>query len=569
MVVLVYTYFVHIFVRWYISSTSRFSLLFVVCSSQHTELTMTNFHSLCVHLCTFSLLLIVATVPDANSVGNADGLVSCLLRSAVTNVTPMSASEYNNLFNFSAQNLRFTEPSVLKPGAIIVPQNKQQVQMSVKCAIQYGWAIRVRSGGHCYEGLSYTSDVPFVIIDLMKMSRVTVDLRSQTAWMEGGATLGELFSAIAEQSGTHAFSAGLCPTVGVGGHFSGGGLGAISRKYGLASDNVIDALLIDSAGNILNRTSMGEDVFWALRGGGGGSWGIVIEWKVKLVTVPPVVTVFTVSKTGRDQVTDAVYRWQYIGPFANEDLYLRVSINPSRTTKGQNDVKAAFRGLYLGRMEQLLKLINQTFPELGMVSQDCEEMSWIESVAYLQRVNRSQLLDRYYPDKISFKLKSDLVRTPISRSGLQGAWQILQEETGSSILFSPLGGIMDKISPSETPFPHRAGNLFDVQYKVRWSDRTMDAYYISWMRKLYAYMGSFMAKSPRPAYVNYLDLDLGTAVNGTSTVEEARAWGEKYFLGNFDRLVKVKSQIDPSNAFRNFQSIPVGRHEAKLYVSGE
>eukprot|EP01018_Ginkgo_biloba_P015702 Gb_24404 [translate_table: standard] len=502
----------------------------------------------------------VGTVPLSNSTRDTDGLISCLRRNGVTNVTtPTSASEYNTLFNFSVQNLRFTEPSVLKPGAIIVPKNRRQVQMSVKCAIQYGWAIRVRSGGHCYEGLSYTSDVPFVIIDSMKMSRVTVDLRSQTAWMEGGATLGELYSAIAEQSGTHAFSAGLCPTVGVGGHFSGGGLGAISRKYGVAADNVIDALLIDSAGNILNRTSMGEDVFWALRGGGGGSWGVVIAWKAKLVTVPPVVTVFTVVKTGQDQVTDAVYRWQYIGPFANEDLYLRVSINPSGTKKGQNDVKASFRGLYLGRMEQLLKLINQTFPELGMVSQDCEEMSWIESVAYLQRINSSELLDRYYPDKIYFKLKSDVVRTPIPRSGLRGVWKILLEEMSSSILFSPLGGIMDKISPSETPFPYRDGYLFDVQYKVRWNDSRMDAYYIAWMRKLYDYMGSFMFNSPRPAYVNYLDLDLGTAANGTSSVEEARTWGEKYFMRNFDRLVKAKTQIDPSNAFRNFQSIPVMR----------
>ncbi|KAL0423632.1 UNVERIFIED_CONTAM: Berberine bridge enzyme-like 18 [Sesamum radiatum] len=148
------------------------------------------------------------------------------------------------------------------------------------CAKENDMEIRTRSGGHDYEGLSYVSEVPFLIIDLINLSEVTVDVEQKTAWVEAGATIGSLYYRIAEKSPTLGFPAGVCPTVGVGGHFSGGGYGTLLRKYGLAADNVIDARIIDVNGRILDRESMGEDLFWAIRGGGGASFGVILAWKV-------------------------------------------------------------------------------------------------------------------------------------------------------------------------------------------------------------------------------------------------------------------------------------------------
>ncbi|KAF5183630.1 Berberine bridge enzyme-like, partial [Thalictrum thalictroides] len=139
----------------------------------------------------------------------------------------------------------------------------------VICSRKHGLHLIIRSGGHDYEGLSYVSDVPFVIVDLLNLQSISVDPKKGTAWVQAGATIGQLYHNIAVKSRTYGFPAGICPTVGIGGHFGGGGYGALLRKYGLAADNIVDARLVNVDGKILDRKSMGEDLFWAIRGGGG------------------------------------------------------------------------------------------------------------------------------------------------------------------------------------------------------------------------------------------------------------------------------------------------------------
>jgi FAD/FMN-containing dehydrogenase len=111
------------------------------------------------------------------------------------------------------------------------------------------------------EGLSYRSaraDAgPFAVVDLAGFRSVRVTRGTPaTAWVDSGATLGELYYAIGKVSDRLAFPAGLCPTVGVGGHLSGGGFGMLLRRHGLAADHVVNA-----EGRLLNRTTMGRDVF--------------------------------------------------------------------------------------------------------------------------------------------------------------------------------------------------------------------------------------------------------------------------------------------------------------------
>ncbi|KAL8507674.1 hypothetical protein ACS0TY_018278 [Phlomoides rotata] len=504
------------------------------------------------------ILLVIFFCSSAASADDHEDFLECLQNYPLisNNTYTPSNTSYTSILRFSIQNLRFTSDSTPKPHVIITPKDESQIPPVIHCAKIYDMEIRTRSGGHDYEALSYVSHVPFVIVDLINLSDITVDAEEKTAWVEAGATIGSLYYRIAEKSPILGFPAGVCPTVGVGGHFSGGGYGTLLRKYGLAADHVIDARVVDVNGRMRDRRLMGEDVFWAIRGGGGASFGIITAWKVQLVDVPKKVTVFSIGRTLEQNVTSLIHRWQYVAPRLDKDLFIRIIIRRNVTY---------FNSLFLGGIDRLLSMMQERFPELGLVREDCVEMSWIQSVMVLDGLPihspREVLLNRNQPIVPYFKAKTDYVRQPIPEYGLQGIWRLIYEPEGddSCIIFSPYGGRMDEIPQSAIPFPHRAGNLYKIQYLVYWQQNQVQNTdsYIRWIRRLYSYMTPYVSKSPRAAYMNYRDLDIGANNNqGPTSYAQASVWGIKYFMSNFDRLVRVKTNVDPDNFFKNEQSIP-------------
>ncbi|KAJ4845018.1 hypothetical protein Tsubulata_041769 [Turnera subulata] len=516
----------------------------------------------------FLLILFVLLFSVKISANGHEDFLQCLSHFSEVIYTPKNSS-YSTILHSAIGNHRFNTSTGPKPLVIITPLNVSHIQAAITCSEKHGMQIRVRSGGHDYEGLSYLSwMLPFVVIDLFNLRTVTV-ASDNTAWVKAGATVGEFYYGIAEKSRTLAFPAGLCPSVGVGGHFSGGGYGMTLRKHGFSVDHIVDAHLIDVKGRILDRSSMGEDLFWAIRGGGGNTFGVVIAWKLSLVQVPPSVTVFEVARNSLEQnLTRLVHRWQYaISKFPHE-LSLRVYISRvnSRDQPGKTAIETTFSSMFLGEVDELLPMMQKTFPELGLMREDCIEMTWIESVLYFWGFPRNGSLDVLL-DRTSrlpsFKGKSDYVKQPMPEIAWEGIWRRMNQvdvRRRPQLQLTAYGGIMNEISESSTPYPHRAGTLFQIHYSVEVNgddDLKTSQWHTNWIRKLYSYMAAYASKNPRGAYVNYRDLDLGVNnLHGTTSYRQASIWGKKYFGNNFDRLVRVKTEVDPTNFFRNEQSVP-------------
>ncbi|XP_008791128.2 berberine bridge enzyme-like 26 [Phoenix dactylifera] len=518
-----------------------------------------------------SLLLLAAS--SCISAGTHEAFLQCFLKktnsssSASSSLihTPDTPSFYS-IHNATVRNSRFASTSgATKPTFVVTPKTGSDVQAAVTCGKATGLHLRVRSGGHDYEARSsYSNGDPFVIVDLANLRSITVDAAEGTAWVGAGATVGELYYNINAQTkkDTVAFPASLCASVGVGGIIGGGGLSAMSRKFGAAADNVVDASIVDVNGRILDRELMGEDLFWAIRGGSSASFGVVLAYKIRLVSVPPTVTVFRVNRTLEQDLSNLVEKWQKVSHDSSDDLFLRI-LTIAVGAGANRTILATFEGMLLGGRDEFLSALQNSYPELGVEANDLIELKWIESTLFFAgypTTDTSLLLDRRPYRNRTFKAKSDFPREPISADAWDKIWKYLLDAVDESlqIIISPWGGKFEEIPEDAIPFPHRKGNFINLQYFLFWPDSPdeVNQKHLDFMRGFYDFMAPYVSSNPRATYFNVKDLDLGTNKIGNTTYSDATVWGKNYFRGNFERLARVKALVDPDNYFWNEQSIP-------------
>ncbi|ESW30995.1 hypothetical protein PHAVU_002G199900 [Phaseolus vulgaris] len=253
-----------------------------------------------------------------------------------------------------------------------------------------------------------------------------------------------------------------------------------------------------------------------------------------------------------------------------ERIMIRVDITRVNSSQhGKLTIQASFVSLFLGGVEKLIPLMQNNLPELGLDRNDCKETSWIGSAVFTNAVligssgneppesmlNQTQIRSGY------FKAKSDYVKQPIPIEGLRGLWRLLCDAKVeyAQLQLAPYGGIMNEISESEIAFSHRSQYIFHIHYSVIWQEEgdEIAQRHMDWIRRLYKYMEPYVSNSPRAAYINYRDLDIGVNNNDFTSYTHASIWGLKYFNNNFKRLVRVKTKVDPENFFRNEQSIPI------------
>jgi hypothetical protein len=438
----------------------------------------------------------------------------------------------------------------VRPVAIAYCASPVDVQACVTFVRRFDLPLAARSGGHSYAGYSTTTGL---VLDVTRMNGVTVDAGSGTATVGAGARLIDVYSTLARNG--LALPAGSCPTVGIAGLTLGGGVGVLGRKFGLTCDNLLSAQVVMANGNIFTcDASHNPDLFWALRGGGGGNFGVVTSLSFRTYQVASL-SLFTLNWPwgSAASVFDA---WQNWAPHAPDELWSNCLL--LATTDKRSDPIVRVNGVYVGNVGPLDSLLQQLTNRIGAAptsryvsSNGLLESMMIEAGCYGKTVSECHLPSQNPQgqlQRVTSGAKSDYFTSLVPRQGIDMLVSAIAGRQTSTTLgeggigFDAYGGAINRVAPDATAFVHRNA-LFSAQYSANWNasdpDSLVAANY-SWLDGTWQAMRPYASGA---AYQNYIDPKLTN-------------WQHAYYGANLLRLQGVKSTYDPGNLFQFDQSIP-------------
>jgi hypothetical protein len=381
----------------------------------------------------------------------------------------------------------------------------------------------IRGGGHNVGGRALCDDG--LVIDLSRMRAVFVDDAARRVRVQGGATLGDI------DRETHVFGlavpCGIVPKTGIGGLTLGGGVGWLIRKYGMSIDNLLSAQVVTAEGKVLTaNTTENQDLFWALRGG-GGNFGVITSFEFQ---AHPVATVLGgLLLYPRAMAIDVIRHFRDYMESAPDEL-------------------TAYAALLHGP---------DGSPLVGVIPCYCGNIAEGERVLQPLRKFGSPIVDGI--QAMPFPMMQSLL-APSFPDGNQNYWKsTLQRELSNDAisaivehangLQSPLsfvvleyyGGAAGRVSSTATAFPHR--HLpWDILFLAQWTDPAQTKMHRDWARSGEDVLRPFSANAH---LLSALD------VEGEDVIKTA-------FGGNLPRLAATKKKYDPTNFFRVNHNINPG-----------
>jgi FAD/FMN-containing dehydrogenase len=413
---------------------------------------------------------------------------------------------------------RVLNPSFDKyPALIARVTGTADVRLAVDFAREHRLLLAVKCGGHSASGNS-TCDRG-MMIDLSPFRGARIDPVGRRAWVTGGSLLGQLdHESMAFDLVT---TMGTVSHTGVGGLVTGGGFGRVGRRFGLAIDN-LTAVDVVTADGQLRRASVEQepDLFWGVRGG-GGNFGIVTGFEFRLHPMQRQVIggniVFPIERA-REALTAYA---EYLPNAPDElDLIPFMALPPG----GQPGV-VGFGVCYSGPASQADRVL-QPIRRLGTPLADVEGMDYVA----LQRsgdITDPRARASYLKSGFLPQMTAELVRTLVE--GLEG-----HPARSTQMFLQPAGGAIGRVANNATAFSHRDA-IGNSGITVEWAAGEDPAEHVAWIKDFWTRIEPFT----RGFYSNDGDPDVYT---NPSVVRNYR--------GNYERLVGIKNQYDPTNLFR-------------------
>ncbi|MFJ8045792.1 FAD-binding oxidoreductase [Kitasatospora sp. NPDC096147] len=436
------------------------------------------------------------------------------------------------------RNLRFADAA--RPEAVARCADAADVAECLRFSRRHGLRPAVRSGGHCYGG--WSSDAPLVI-DLAALDSVRVT--EGQAELGPGTPLMTVYAALARHGVT--IPAGSCPTVGLAGLALGGGHGVTSRAYGLTCDSLLSAEVVLADGRTVRCDPDHEpELFWALRGGGNGNFGIVTSLRLRTHPAPDC-TVFQYSwdwpEAGR--ALAEWQRWAYAAPdrlWSNFHVWTRpdgpsvdaggILLGPAEELRqltapllartGRTTSERVVTRPYLDTMLAYAGCSTDPTPA-GPTPADGDPADRIPTARECLDQERrafaaaSHFFDDFLPDRALTELRRFAER---------------RDSVEASISFTALGGAVNRVPAADTAFRHRSSVLL-AQLIAEWPADADPAPRLRWVADARTALAPY---ANGHAYQNYRDPTLTD-------------WRIAYYGEHLPRLRAVKAAYDPDRTF--------------------
>lgn len=417
-----------------------------------------------------------------------------------------------------------------RPGLIAHCADVADVQAAIRAAVSAGVLTAVRCGGHSLAGFGTCDDG--MVIDLSGMRQIAVDQDARRCRFAGGCLL-RTVDAATQKEGL-AFPAGVVSHTGAAGLVLGGGFGWLTRLHGLSSDNIEGFTLVTANGSVIRANSKeNDDLFWALRGG-GGNFGVVTEFDVRL---HPVTSVLLGEALCRgDDIPALVRRWRDFMPESPDNLRWSLSL---RLAPDTGNVPVELRGC--PAVTQAAVWVGDT-----KKGQDCMDhiLSLCNPIAatrkHISFLALQTTADEEFPHGRRYYMKSGYCNVLDDNTidlMVQSLASIPSPMTQIELAY--LGGAATRVGAADTAFGDRS-SPFVINLLGNWSQESEDAANVSWVRNLFRSLKPSMTPG---VYINFMSGDEDDRV--------PEAYRERWA-----RLVTVKSHYDPGNFFRLNQNIP-------------
>lgn len=427
-----------------------------------------------------------------------------------------------------AANARY---DALQPQAIARCTSAADVAAALAFARQQRLAFTARSGSHSYLGASSGTAL---LIDVGGMDSVQLD--GERATVGAGAKLVDVYDTLIAAG--RCIPSGSCVSVGIAGITLGGGVGVLDRAHGLTCDSLLSARVVTADGRLLECSDTEQpDLFWALRGGGGGQVALVTSLSFQTHAVVPLVqfgATFTLA-----ELPGVLAAWQAWPQTLPDTVWSQLALSGRGAylwgiaSGDPATVQPHWSGLLarIGRTPDDALLQPRSYRDVMLGS--CAALS--RAQCRLPSQGAGGVLGR-----AAMAASSDFFDAPLDAAGIAALQAAVQQRRDSgragAVLLNLMGGAIARVAPQATAFPHRRA-LFSAQYLAEYAAGTPAAALeeaAAWANGMRATMAAW---SSGGAYVNYLD---GLLLRPA----------EACYGANLARLRQVKQAWDPAGAFQ-------------------